>query len=143
MISPVASALFASSLYPSPINGSLQQNAVDTTGSAQNVDQGDLKIDYKASEKDSIFGRFTRAYQNNPSTPFQLLLSNSFSTTPIYNTVGDWTRMISPSLVNDFRMGWSHVTLNSGNSWDSSVGQFGNTLGIGNGNPGDLMDCWG
>ena len=88
MISPVASALFASSLYPSPINGSLQQNAVDTTGSAQNVDQGDLKIDYKASEKDSIFGRFTRAYQNNPSTHSQLLLSNSFSTTPIYNTVG-------------------------------------------------------
>jgi len=138
MISPVASALFASSLYPTPINGGLQQNAVDTTGSAQNVDQGDLKIDYKATEKDSIFGRFTRAYQNNPSTHSQLLLSNSFSTTPIYNTVGDWTRMISPSLVNDFRMGWSHVTLNSGNSWDSSVGQFGNTLGIGNGNPGDL-----
>ena len=46
--------------------------------------------------------------------------------------------MISPNLVNDFRIGWSHVTLNSGNSWDSSVGQFGNTLGIGNGNPGDL-----
>ena len=46
--------------------------------------------------------------------------------------------MISSNLVNDFRMGWSHVTLNSGNSWDSCVGQFGNTLGIGNGNPGDL-----
>src|SRR5262249_7459022 len=64
-----------------------------------------------------------------------VLLSNGFSTTPIYNTVGDWTRLINNNLVNDARIGWSHVTLNSGNGWDSSVGQFGNTLGIGNGNP--------
>jgi len=41
-------------------------------------------------------------------------------------------------MVNDARIGWSHVTLNSGNSWGSGVGQFGNTLGIGNGNPGSL-----
>jgi hypothetical protein len=40
--------------------------------------------------------------------------------------------------VNDLRLGWSHVTLNSGNSWASGVGQFGNTLGIGNGNPAGL-----
>ncbi len=138
MISPVASALFGSSLYPTPVNGSLQQNAVNTVASAQNVDQGDLKVDYKATDKDNITYRFTRAYQNNPSTNSQVLLSNGFSTTPIYNTVGDWTRTFGSNLVNDFRLGWSHVTLNSGNSWDGSVGQFGNTLGIGNGNPGDL-----
>jgi len=65
-------------------------------------------------------------------------LSNGYSTTPIYNTVGDWTRAISSNLVNDARIGWSHITLNSGNSWASSVGQFGNTLGIGNGNPAGL-----
>ena len=138
MISPVASNLFASNLYPSPINANLQQNAVDSTASAFNVDQGDLKVDFKATAKDSISYRFTRAYQNNPSTHSQVLLSNSFSTTPIYNTVGDWTRAINTNLVNDLRIGWSHVTLNSGNSWDSSVGQFGNTLGIGNGNPAGL-----
>ena len=36
------------------------------TASALKVDQGDLKIDYKATEKDNISYRFTRAYQNNP-----------------------------------------------------------------------------
>lgn len=138
MISPVASALFASSLYPSPINNNLQNNAVDTLVSAQNVDQGDLKIDFKATQKDNISYRFTRAYQNNPSTHSQELLSNGYSTTPIYNTVGDWTRTIGSNLVNDARFGWSHVTLNSGNSWASNVGQIGNTLGIGNGNPANL-----
>ena len=67
-----------------------------------------------------------------------MLLSNSNSTTPIYNTAGDWTRTIGTNLVNDARVGWSHVTVNAGTSWDSSVGQFGNTLGIGNGNPANL-----
>jgi Carboxypeptidase regulatory-like domain/TonB dependent receptor len=138
MISPVASALFGSSLYPTPVNSALQQNAVNTKVSAFNVDQGDLKVDFKATQKDNISYRFTRAYQNNPSTNSQVLLSNSYSTTPIYNTVGDWSRMIGNNMVNDARVGWSHVTLNSGNSWASSVGQAGNTLGIGNGNPGDL-----
>ena len=65
-------------------------------------------------------------------------MSNGYATTPIYNTVGDWSRTIGNNLVNDARVGWSHITLNSGNSWASGVGQFGNTLGIGNGNPGSL-----
>jgi hypothetical protein len=138
MISPVASALFASSLYPQLVNSNLQNNAENIVTSAQNVDQGDLKIDFKATQKDNISYRFTRAYQNNPSNNSQELLSNGLSTTPIYNTVGDWTRMIGNNLVNDARFGWSHVTVNNGTAWASGVGQFGNTLGIGNGNPGTL-----
>ena len=138
MISPVAQALFASPLYPAAIGTSLQQNAINTTAKAFNVDQGDIKVDYKATSKDNISGRFTRAYQNNPSTNSILLFGNGFSTTPIYNTVGDWTRVISSNLVNDARMGWSHVTFGSGTSWASSVGKFGDAIGIGNGNPAGL-----
>ena len=140
MISPVAQNLFNSSLYPKAIGTStqLQQNSVNNTASAFNVNQGDIKADYRATDKDTISGRFTRAFQNNPSTNSQVLLSDSFATSPIYNTVGDWTRMIGNNLVNDARVGWSHVTLNSGNGWASGVGQFGNTIGIGNGNPTGL-----
>jgi hypothetical protein len=138
MMSPVAGALFASSLYPGAINPQLQNNSVNISNSAFNVVQGDLKIDFKATQKDNISYRFTRAYQNNPSNNSQELLSNGFATTPIYNTVGDWSRTIGTNLVNDARVGWSHITLNSGNSFASGVGQFGNTLGIGNGNPGSL-----
>ena len=138
MISPVASALFASSLYPAAINNQYQRNAEYVTNSAENVDQGDLKIDFKATQKDNISYRFTRAYQNNPSNNTQELLSNSYATTPIYNTVGDWSRTIGNNLVNDARFGWSHITLNSGNSFAPSVGDFGNTLGIGNGNPANV-----
>jgi len=138
MLSPVASALFSSSLYPAAANTQLQNNAVNTVNSAQNVDQGDLKIDYTVDSKDNISYRFTRAYQNNPSNNSVALFGNGYGTTPIYNTVGDWTRTLSNNLLNNFRMGWSHVTLNSGNSFASGVGQFGNTLGIGNGNPANV-----
>ena len=138
MISPVAKALFASPLYPQVVNGNLQNNAVNVTNSAFKVDQGDLKIDFKATQKDNISYRFTRAYQNNPSNNSQELLSNGIATTPIYNTVGDWSRTVGNNLVNDARFGWSHVTVNNGTAWASNVGQFGDTLGIGSGNPGTL-----
>jgi hypothetical protein len=143
MLSPVASALFASSLYPAATGTSIQNNSVNISNSAFNEAQGDLKIDFKATQKDNISYRFTRAYQNNPSNNSQELLSNGYATTPIYNTVGDWSRTIGNNLVNDARIGWSHITLNSGNSFASGVGQFGNTLGIGNGNPGSLPGLLG
>ena len=138
MISPVAKALFASSLYPTTINNNLQQNALNTTTSLLNSNQGDIKVDYQFSDKDRVSGRFTRAYQNNPSTNSQPLIGNGSSTAPIWNTVVDWTRTINPSLVNDARFGWSHITLNTGSSFVSGVGAFGNSIGIGNGNPNGL-----
>ncbi|MGB6305842.1 MAG: carboxypeptidase-like regulatory domain-containing protein, partial [Acidobacteriaceae bacterium] len=82
MISPVASALFASSLYPEPINSNLQNNATNTSASAEDVDQGDLKIDYRPTQKDTISYRFTRAYQNNPTDNSFALFSNSYGTAP-------------------------------------------------------------
>jgi len=139
MWSPVAQNLFASSLYLAQNPGTgLSNNASYIQNAQQNVDQGDIKIDYKINDKDTLSGRYTRAFQNNPSSNSYALIGNGFSTTPIYNTVGDWTRMISSTLVNDARFGWSHITLNNGTSWATGVGQFGNSIGIGNGNPGDL-----
>ncbi len=139
MISPVAASLYSSSsLYPGATGTGLQQNAVNTTASAQNVNQGDIKIDYRATDNDNISYRFTRSYQNNPSANSQVLLANSYATVPIWNTVGDWTRTINSNLVNDVRFGWSHVTTSDGPSFASNVGAYGDTLGIGNGNPAGI-----
>jgi hypothetical protein len=138
MISPVAKALFGSSVYLPATNTNPQNNAFYIQNNQENVDQGDIKVDYKATNNDSISGRFSRAFQNNPSANSDGLIGNGYSTTPIYNTVGDWTRTIGTNLVNDARFGWSHITLNAGTSWASGVGQFGNTIGIGNGNPAGL-----
>jgi hypothetical protein len=143
MISPVAKALFASSLFPATVNNNLRLNAVNTTVSKLDSNQGDIKVDYQFSDKDRVSGRFTRAFQTDPSLNSQPLFGNGSVTAPIWNTVGDWTRSIHPNLVNDARFGWSHITLNTGETFDSSVGAFGNTIGIGNGNPSGLVGLLG
>jgi Carboxypeptidase regulatory-like domain len=136
MISPVAAALFASPLYPKTVNNGLTNNALQEISNQYNSDQGDIRVDYRISDKDQLSGRFTRAWQNDPSTNSQPLLGNGYTHAPIWSTVGDWTHSISTSLVNDMRFGWNHVTLDTGTTWDSSVGNFGQSIGIPNSNPG-------
>jgi hypothetical protein len=143
MISPVAAALFASSFYPKTINNQLQSNAVQTKSQAYDSNQGDIKIDYRISDKDQLSGRFTRAYQNDPGANSQLLLGNSYAVAPIWSTVGDWTRSINTTLVNDMRFGWNHVVLNNGIAFAPSLGNFGETIGIPNSNPAGLIGLLG
>jgi len=138
MISPVAAALFASSFYPKAINNNLTNNAIQLKSNALNADQGDIKVDYRLSSKDMISGRFTRAYQTDPTTNSQLLFGNGQSTAPIWSVVGDWTRSFRSNLINDARFGWNHVTLNTGSTFDKSLGAFGQTIGIPNSNPTGL-----
>jgi hypothetical protein len=135
MISPVAASLFASKLYPKTINGNLVNNAQQSIGSSLNSNQGDIRIDYRISDKDTVSGRFTRAQQTDPTTNSQPLFGNGLFTAPIWSAVGDWTRTISTSLVNDLRFGWNHVTSNNQPSWDPAVASFGESIGIANSNP--------
>jgi hypothetical protein len=138
MISPVAAALFASSLYPKTINNQLTSNALQEISTAFNSDQGDARVDYRISNKDQVSGRFTRAMQIDPSTNSQPLFGNGQVTAPIWSTVGDWTRTLSTNILNDARFGWNHIILNTGTTWDPSVGSFGQTIGIPNSNPAGL-----
>jgi len=143
MISPVAAALFASSLYPKTINNNLTNNALEEVSTAYNSDQGDARVDYRISDKDQLSGRFTRALQIDPSTNSQPLFGNGQVTAPIWSTVGDYTHTFTPSLVNDVRFGWNHIILNTGTAWDPSVGAFGQTIGIPDSNPAGLIGLLG
>ncbi|MFI5094583.1 MAG: carboxypeptidase regulatory-like domain-containing protein [Candidatus Acidiferrales bacterium] len=143
MINPVASALFGSALYPKTINNNLTNNALQEISNAYNSDQGDIKVDYRISDKDQLSGRFTRAFQIDPSTNSQALFANGQVTAPIWSTVGDWTHTLSTNLLNDARFGWNHIVLNTGSTWDPSVGKFGETIGIPNSNPSGLIGLLG
>ena len=143
LISPVATALFASSLYPKTINNNLTNNAYQYIGNQFNNNQGDIRIDYRIDDKDSVSGRFTRALQIDPTTNSQPLLGNGLNTAPIWSTVGDWTRSISSTLVNDMRFGWNHVIINTGSTFDPSVGNFGESIGIAGSNPNNLAGLMG
>lgn len=59
LLSKAAQAILNSNLYPTPINTSLQSNALNTTATKNNADQGDGRLDWAASEKDHWMGRFS------------------------------------------------------------------------------------
>ncbi len=144
IVNPVAKALFANaSYYPLPNNNGvgalgLTNNYLATNASGVNNDQGDAKIDYRFSPKDNVSGRFTigRAY----NLPFRVALPTTIGTTSAYPTTGGvitWTRVISPSIVNEARVAFNRIRLT-----DTVVdifGSFGLTgnskLGIPGGQP--------
>ena len=134
-IDPVAQALFNSSLYPSPTGAGLHNNATYTTAQLFNNGQYDVKIDFNATTNDHIFGRYSHAKQHNPTINSFALLGTGFSDAPLENTVVDWSHTFSPSLLNDVRVGVNYIRLHNGTDFASSVGNLGNQLGIGNGNP--------
>ncbi len=129
-LSPVALKIVNSQYYGKPINGNLVNNAANTVQTAINGDQGDARIDYAITEKDHLFGRYSQSNVNNPTTNSQPLVYDSFSTTPVHNGVLDYTRTLTPSLVNDARVGVNYVFINNGNSAPSGLGNLPQSLGI-------------
>jgi hypothetical protein len=138
----VAAALFASKYYPTPINGGQTNNAVNQVTQAYNTQQGDIKVDYNITQKDRFSGRYSQAYQNDPLSNSLLILGNNFTHAPIHNVVGTWTHTISPNLLNEARFGTSWITIVTGTTFNSSIGDLGTNLGIANANtvgPGLLL----
>jgi Carboxypeptidase regulatory-like domain len=124
-------ALMASSLYPQPINNSPTQNAVVLNGSEYNDDQEDFKVDYNVSEKDRLFGRYSRGKEIDPQTSSFLLGGNSSSEAHIDNTAFDETHTFTPSLLNEFRVGVNYVLPYGPNvTFDPSVATLASAAGI-------------
>lgn len=134
-IDPVAQALFSSPLYPAATGTGLNNNASYTQTSLFDNNQYDVKIDYNATSQDHIFGRYSHAKQHNPTINSFALLGTGFSDAPIDNSVVDWSHTFSTTLLNDLRFGVNHIKLHNGTDFATSVGNLGDQLGIGNGNP--------
>jgi len=126
---PAAKAILTSSLYPAPINNNLRFNQLNTTRSETLGDQFDIRSDYNATDKDRIFGRFSWSRQDSPSTNSFPLFYGSFYNAPTRNGVLDWTRMFSPTLVNEARFGVNYVKLHNGGQ-DIGKGNLGQQFGI-------------
>jgi Carboxypeptidase regulatory-like domain len=141
-LNPVAAALFASKYYPTPINSSTTNNAINQVNQAYNSDQGDAKIDWNITQSDRLSARYTQQSQVNPKTNSLAILANSTSTAPLHNAVGSWTHTFSPNILNEARFGASWITLTGTTSFVPSIGDLGSQLGIANANtvgPGLLL----
>jgi hypothetical protein len=124
-----AAKILSSSFYPQPTLPGLLNNYQYGVRSYINGDQGDLKIDWNKSEKDHLFARYSESAFTNPTIRNYPLAYNSFANYPSHTGVLDWTRTISPSLVNEARVGVNYVFLNSGSS-SNGVNGFAQTVGI-------------
>jgi hypothetical protein len=97
--STVAANLLASPLFPSATTSTYLQHAF------VNSYQGDAKIDWQASPSDHIMGRYSQQYVINNTVNSIALIPSVTREYPLKNFVIDYNRVISPSLVNEFRIG--------------------------------------
>jgi hypothetical protein len=134
LFSPVITKLFATpSVYPLPTlstqNLVTDSNYFYTASSYVKSDQGDIKLDYKASEKDDLSARYSNGRQDQPGVNGAPFLYNSFNIAPFQNGVINWTRTISPRLVNEARVGVNNLMLDNGGA-DKGLGDIATNLGI-------------
>jgi carboxypeptidase family protein len=135
----VASNLFAlTKYYPLPqVNSLVGNNTFFNTGFDLNNNQGDLKIDYVASQRDHIFGRWSQMDLNEPTFTgcvFCFAQAVEGSDEPVRNAAIDWTHSLSANLLNEARVGFNAVRYDSRETPTSSLGNISEQLGIAGGN---------
>jgi hypothetical protein len=144
IVNPAAKYLFAHpELYPLPNatgTGSLgvTGNYAAGTASLLRNHQGDAKIDYRFSDKDLFFARFSSAYYLSYSSRTVLpVLMTSGTEGPSLSTQIGWTRTFSPRVVNDTRVAYSRIGIDdSVYDWSGLLGSDGNSkFGIAGGQP--------
>lgn len=141
-LDPAFTALATSPIYPAAVgnpNGSGFGVAPNTTNQRFNTDQGDIKIDYIISDRDHINARYSKADEFDPGQNSQAILGNSLSVAWLNNGSVNWTHTFSPNLLNEMRFGKNGIKLIAPTvTFDSSVGNLANTIGILDGNPAGI-----
>jgi len=130
LLSPVAQKILSdTSIYPLPTGSGLNNNLLYASHTYINGDQGDAKVDWNISEKDRLFGRYSQSFITNPTTNNIPIFYNSFANLPAHNGVLDWTRSVSPTIVNELRFGVNYVFINNGGA-ANGVNGLAQTVGL-------------
>jgi hypothetical protein len=131
LVNPAAAYLFSNSKalpmpnhQPVPGDGDYNNYQGFTKGQTVN-DQGDAKVDWKASSRDAVMGRYTygKAFDFYPValTPVSFPANNYY---PFQSFVGDYVHTFSPTMINEFRPGFTREVWNQGVP-DDPDGLFG------------------
>ena len=93
----------------------------------------DLRLDSEASKNDSLF--FRGSYQHRDPAGITFEAGNTLTNMPILDSqlntgsvIGGWTRILSPSMVNEFRAGFNYD--NSKRQSNFNAGDVSSQLGI-------------
>ncbi len=126
-------------LYPAPqYNRFTTPNYYYTSQSYLYSDQGDVKSDWRPNDKDYFTARISKARQDNPGINSFPLFYDTFNTSPFENGVVNWTRTISPRIVNELRVAVNNVMLDNGGA-DKGLGNIAQQVGIANAGTGLLQ----
>ncbi len=96
------------SFYPAP-NGVFPggQNYAAVTNTSNNWDQAGARVDFKISDKDNIFGRYTQQNQTTVLGGITQYNSITYPSNP-KNVAFGWNHTFNTNLLNSFRFGWTH-----------------------------------
>jgi hypothetical protein len=151
IVNPVAQKLFSTpTLYPLPNNtgtGALfvAANYLGTSASRLSNKQGDIKSDWRVTDKDSIMMRWSISEYESVGSQAALpvfLTSGNFA--PTQSAVLSWTRTVTPTIINEARIGYTRVHIDEGVpiDWSGQLGADGNAkFGIGGGQPVDGLSA--
>jgi Carboxypeptidase regulatory-like domain len=139
---PAAAKIIA--LYPNPnqafpATGYPQNDYFNTTSGGQNTDQGDVRVDYKLTEKDSLFGSLSWSNLNKSNTPpFPGALDNGGFNGATEQDLGrnaqiSYIRVWNPALISETRVGFSRL-VTARVQYGADIDQF-TAYGIGGYNP--------
>jgi len=136
--------------YPLPTAPGRFNNYSSNRVQTQSWNQGDIRIDHQISPKDMVFARYaiqntqTTAPNTYPATtiagldkPVNLSDEASFAGTsyqPAQHFVGSYVRTISPTVVNDFRVGFNRYKMDYAPSDYAPGAELGNKIGVPNSN---------
>jgi len=138
-IDTVAANLFAlTKNYPLPALDNLKgNNLFYNSGSSLNNNQYDVKVDYNATDRDHIFGRWSHMDLSQPTITgcaFCNAGAVEGSDEPVKNAVVNWTHTFRANLLNEARFGFNAVRFDQNLTPTSSLGDISQTLGIAGGN---------
>lgn len=133
--SAVASALFADTKdYPVPtLDSAYGSNYSFKAGNHFNSDQGDLRIDYKPEDKDSIFGRYSKMDTSQAvftGLPFANAGAIEGTDEPGWSSSVDWTHSFNTHLLNDARIGVNVFRFNQNQTPTTGMGNVSEKLGV-------------
>jgi hypothetical protein len=136
--------------YPQPTSAARTNNYTSSAIQTNNYNQGDIRLDEQFNERNSFFARYSVQKTVNIapstypvttiagiSTPVHLSDEASFagsSTSPTRQFAATYTRVFSPSVVNDFRVSFNRYRLDYVPADFVENGGLGNQLGILNSN---------
>ncbi|MEO8736168.1 MAG: TonB-dependent receptor [Edaphobacter sp.] len=136
--------------YPMPTSPGRFNNYSSNSIQTQSWNQGDIRVDEQITPKDLVFARYaiqdtqTISPSTYPATtiagidkPVNLSDEGSFAGTssqPAQHFVASYVRIVSPTVVNDFRVGFNRYRLDYVPSDYAPGAALGNKLGVPNSN---------